>query len=710
MEEFLSLLLVGSFFLAPYALKIIYHKKNLHALNDCVKIMTNDEVDTTLMSVTDNFQDTKGSYNFVYNYVDMPLGRASAFLNYHKTSIYEEEPYIFLCKRSLKDNEFREYGCIVARNGIYISKDNPENARRKEKQEALPGKEITILYKGLVSVKSIGKKLCLTYVQPNKITDLVKKIVIEDAIERAFILKVLALVTSQNIGLAMLKGNIIESIDEMSEAITRVFGSVDNARSYYGIYFEDVEKKLDQDGINAGLVSAGVQTTQPQMQVFYDENKHYMDGHQGHGYAAEYGNNTVDRFLARNVENAAQQLVDGHQVKNGADRIVDGIEIQTKYCQTAAKTIDAVFENGEPRYTIEHADGTKTMMTIEVPRNQFNEAIKIMQERIDNGEISCIKPGEDARNYIRKGHFSYDSAFMIAQSGTIESLTVDALSGVVCCSQAAGITAAMTFALAIWNGQSVEDAFKQSLGMGLKVLGRGTLIYTLTMQLSRKNSANLFASLFKTQKTFENPVFAISENLAKNIKTTDLAKTQVGQALGLDTIDGRQLIGGLVTVAVIFGPDIARAMMGRISPKQLAKNATIGVAGMIGAAVGQAIIPIPIVGGMVGGAVTSFVVKKTLDHFIEDDAKEMFRILKEEFLDTTMLAGLTEEEFEKVVKLTIGHRKLAKQLQKMYQSQEFRRYAREAIMQPAINDILKKRAIIIEAEYEKELKLLAENN
>jgi len=131
---------------------------------------------------------------------------------------------------------------------------------------------------------------------------------------------------------------------------------------------------------------------------------------------------------------------------------------------------------------------------------------------------------------------------------------------------------------------------------------------------------------------------------------------------------------------------------------------------MIGGAIGQTIIPIPIVGGMVGGAISSFIVKKTLDHYIEDDAKEMFRILKEEFLDTVMLAGLTNEEFEKVVKLTIAHKKLSSQLQKMYQSQEFRRYAREAIMKPAINDVLKKRQVIIEVEYEDAVKLLAEGN
>jgi hypothetical protein len=46
----------------------------------------------------------------------------------------------------------------------------------------------------------------------------------------------------------------------------------------------------------------------------------------------------------------------------------------------------------------------------------------------------------------------------------------------------------------------------------------------------------------------------------------------------------------------------------------------------------------------------------------------------------------------------------------MYQSQEFRRYAREAIMLPAINNVLSKRQIITNDVFVKELKLLADVN
>ncbi len=137
----------------------------------------------------------------------------------------------------------------------------------------------------------------------------------------------------------------------------------------------------------------------------------------------------------------------------------------------------------------------------------------------------------------------------------------------------------------------------------------------------------------------------------------------------------------------------------KISTKQLIKNSVIGASGMAGATIGQLLIPIPLLGAMVGGTVVAFVAKRTLDHFIEDDAKEMFRILKEEFIDQTMLANLTSDEFNEVIKLTIGSKKISKLLQSMYQSDDCRNYAR-ATMQIAIINIIEKRQKVTKDIYD----------
>lgn len=698
---------VGACLLIPRWINRRHHNKNAVEFRNYKRILTSDEINEAITSVTAQYRNSEKQYDYVYTTENMPLGRASAFLNYHGTNCWVAEPYLFLCKRSLKDNEFREYGCIVSSNGLYFSEDNPKNAKRKEKQAALQGKDYQIPFTGLVKVKTRRKKICVTYIDLDRKRNITRKIKIENKYEREFFSKILRCVVDQGFGFAMMKGCIIETIEEIPQALEQVFGGMEEARNYYLEKKSKAEKQINQTGFDVGLSAAAAQAVQPQFNAFYAENKNYMNGSRGHGYAAEYGNNAVDRFFAREVENAAQQLVNGRQAKYGADRIVDGVEIQTKYCQSAPETIGQAFARKEAVYI--RSDGSEKMMAIEVPRDQFKEAVELMQKRIDKGQVPNVEPGESAKDYVRKGYFTYDQAYLIAQSGTIESLTVDALSGAVCCSQAAGITATISFALAIWNGQSAKDAFKQSMAVGLKVLGQGTLIYTVTMQLSRGSIANIFAGkntvhgTVRGYHTIENPVFTFSENMAAKIHNSGLAKSPLGKSMGAESVTGRQLIGVAVTAAFVFGPDIARMMVGRISVKQLVKNTVIAGSGMAGAALGQALIPVPVLGAIAGGAAASFIAKKGLDRLVEDDAKEMFRILKEEFLDTTMLVGLSETELRNVVNLTIGDKKLGKQLQKMYQSQAYRSYAREAIMLPAIRLELMKRKNIAEEDYRKEL-------
>lgn len=690
----------------------LQHNKNLKAYNKCFDILTYDEIEDAVSGAIGAYSDTEKVYTYVYKGSEIPLGRVSAFLNYHKSSVFDDDPYLYLCKRSLKDNEFREYGCVVTRRGIFYSIDNPGNASRKEKENALPGREKHYFFTGLANVRICGPFIILDYIRPGKAFDSVKIISISDKNERNLIYGILKSIVAENIGFSLHKGCVVATSDDIPEMVNRIFGNPQNAYAYYHRQVEKTEKYLHQKGFNIGVGAAGVQAASPQFNAYYAENKNYMNGAKGHGYAAEYGNNAVDRFLFREVENAAQNLVNGHQAKNGADRIVNGVEIQTKYYQSASETIGAVFENNQAKYI--RSDGSQKMMAIEVPRDQYHQALEIMQKRIDDGQVPNVEPGENARDYVRKGYFTYEQSFKIAQSGTIESLAVDAMSGAVCCSQAAGISAIIVFAVAVWSGQSVENALKQSLGVGLKVLGTGTLVYTMTMQLSRESFANLFAGknivngVSRGFYTVNNPIFTLSENLATQIKSSALANGTIAKSLGLDTISGKQIVGGAVTAVVVFGPDIARALSGRISTKQLVKNATIGVAGIAGGALGQIFIPIPVVGPMIGGAISSFAAKKTMDRFIEDDAKEMFRILKEEFLDTTMLAGLSKEELEEVVTLTVGSKRISKELQKMYQSKNYRYYARESIMNTAIQDVISKRNYISENSYNGELIRLAE--
>ena len=69
----------------------------------------------------------------------------------------------------------------------------------------------------------------------------------------------------------------------------------------------------------------------------------------------------------------------------------------------------------------------------------------------------------------------------------------------------------------------------------------------------------------------------------------------------------------------------------------------------------------------------------------------MFQILKEEFLDVVMMSNLTKEEFDEVSNMTICSGNLSSMLRDMYASQDYRRFAREAMVNVAVINVITKR-------------------
>ena len=682
------------------------HNKNIERLNAYNQVVTFDEMDDVLCPITERYKDSNNDlFDYVYKGKSIPLGRATAFLNFFGKSIYTEEPYMFLCKRSSQDDEFREYGCLFGRTGIYLS---DENANQR-------GKDKYISFFGLSQILVIGKLIITVNVRPQKMFDSIRIYSAKTTQVANLIRQMGKSIINNSWGYALYKGKVVEIIDLPLEDNDDV---APYQKQTVSQETEDIldktEKRLEGKGLEKGVEAAGVQAVIPNFKAFWGDIKNLMNGARGHGYAAEYGNNAGDRMKGARVEYAAQNLDEhGRQVKHGADRIVNGIEIQTKYYKTASETIGAVFQKKQAIYL--RSDGSGKMMQIEVPRDQYQDALNAMQKRIDSGQVPNVSPGESAKDYVRKGYFTYEQSFNIARAGTIESLSVDIASGAVCCLQAAGISSIIIFAQAMWRGASPKEAMQDCLHTSMVIMGRGTLIYTLTMQLSRKEIANVFAGkvytvdgIAQVYKAFNNPIFSASENMAAKISSSGVASSKAGQALGLDKMTGRRLIGTSVTVAVVFGPDVIKTLRGRISTKQLFKNTTIGAAGMAGAAIGQAAIPIPVVGAMIGGTVGGLGAKKVMDRFIEDDAKEMFRILKEEFIDQTMLSNLSKEEFDKVTALTVASKKASKLLEDMYHSKDYRNYARDHIMQPAILKVTKNRNLITQNQYDQALIEMAE--
>lgn len=152
--------------------------------------------------------------------------------------------------------------------------------------------------------------------------------------------------------------------------------------------------------------------------------------------------------------------------------------------------------------------------------------------------------------------------------------------------------------------------------------------------------------------------------------------------------------GTALTIMVVVGPDLFRALSGRISKEQFFKNMVVAGGGMIGGAVaGLAGGPI---GAMVGAVAGGMGVKKIMDCFIEDDNVKMFGILKEEYIDLVMIMTLSENEFEELQWL-IFNEKIEKFLKDMIRKKDSRKFARDFI-EGEIEHLLSKRMPVTESE------------
>lgn len=373
---------------------------------------------------------------------------------------------------------------------------------------------------------------------------------------------------------------------------------------------------------------------------------------QGHGHAAEYANNVLD-VLKHPFQEVKQ--VGQNNAPNGADRMVGNQKIQTKYHFNARNTVNSAFDS--------NADGGMYRyegMQLEVPKEQYDECVKVMQEKIRDGKVRGVTNPSDAKNIIRKGNVTYAESKLIAKGGNITSITYDAIDGAIHCIPGVTLSFIIVFANAKWSGKGTKEAAKIATKSGAKVLVIGTTIYTVSQQVSKIFTAKI------------NSVFGL------NFKANQIAMKT----------------GTTLTIMVVIGPDLFRALSGRISQEQFFKNMVVAGGGMIGGGIaGLAGGPI---GAVIGAVVTSVGVKKIMDFFIEDDNVKMFSILKEEYIDLVMVMTLSKNEFEEL-QWAVFNDKIENFLKEMIRKKDSRKFARDFI-EGEIEHLLSKRMPVAESE------------
>ncbi len=389
--------------------------------------------------------------------------------------------------------------------------------------------------------------------------------------------------------------------------------------------------------------------------IFDEERFH---SRQGHGFAAERANDLEDRLHGKKA-----CIVGDDNVKNGPDRAIvnpDGTTtwIQSKYCATGKASVNACFE-GNGSGTFRYLDASGKPMAIEVALDNYDDAVEAMAKKIQNNQVPGVTDPAEAKSIIKQGNFTYEQAKNIAKAGNVDSVIYDVKSGAVISISAFGISAAITLAVSLWNGEEPKIALKNAAFSGIRVGGTALVASVISSQIAKSGiNAMLNPGFQALAKAMGPKTYAVIANAFRSGSSVTGA-TAINSAAKL--LKGNA-ISAAVTTVVLTLFDASDIVRGRISGKQMATNfaktsTTVlgGTAGWVGgSAVGSLIMPGvgTVVGGLIGSVVAGggagFLVDKVTGKFVDSDAEKMMEIIQEAFLDACEDYLLNQDEAEKV--------------------------------------------------------------
>lgn len=429
----------------------------------------------------------------------------------------------------------------------------------------------------------------------------------------------------------------------------------------------------------------------------------------GFGFAAENGNNIADRLKGLDAS-----VIGDNNAKNGPDRRIVNRNgtvtwIQTKYYETAVGSVEAAFDGKNYRYIV---DGKP--MQLEVPADQYDDAVRLMQERISNGQLkNCgITDPDEAANIVRKGHLTYEQTKNIAKAGNVDSLKYDARNGIVSTSCAAGITFVIDYACCRINGLGAEAALKNAVFNGIKTGGVVFATYVISSQLAK---AGLAGSLSKALiPTVEAITKAFGDDVC-NVIMQRIGVQVAGKATANQVANAisRELIIDGVLVVVLTSLDVADLFRGKISKEEVLKNLTVTIIGIAtgtaggygGAVLGSLIAPGAgtavgaILGSVAAGGLSVWAAEALIAPYYESDAEEMLNIISEEFTILCSDYLIVEDEADRLVD-ALKDELVGDVLKDMYASEDRHQFARSLIEPLFVSEAEKRDRIVIPTEEE----------
>ena len=328
----------------------------------------------------------------------------------------------------------------------------------------------------------------------------------------------------------------------------------------------------------------------------------YKNPKGGHGFAAEDANALLLRAAGRRV-----QVVGGTNAKNGPDLLVGGREVQVKYHASAQRSIGDCFDaDGLFRY------GGKQIM---VPRDQYEEAVRLMERKIAEGKVPGVMAPSQARQMVLRGKITHRQALRLRQAGTKESLAFDVVSQATAAGVAGAIGGAATFVQACRTGatkrEAAHQAAKATAATSAKTLATGVA----TQQLLRTQVGRQAAA--QATHVARRAVKAAYQTQAGRACVDKLAQGVCGTAVrggAATSVVTKALRGNMLTSTVMFAvgtvPDTVRLCRGKITAREYgcrtaesaASTAGGSVGYMAGMALGTAVCPGigTVIGGLVG--------------------------------------------------------------------------------------------------------------
>ena len=355
-----------------------------------------------------------------------------------------------------------------------------------------------------------------------------------------------------------------------------------------------------RSGVDAASASLSTKATES------TQWRKYRNPKSSHGYAAEDANALYDRLHGRKVVKTGES-----NDPDGPDRIVDGVRIQTKFCKDAASTIHTSFNKHTGMYRYNG-------QVLEVPKDQYEEAVKLMAQKISEGKVEGVTDPAQASKMVKASPYTYKQSVRITKAGNLDSIKFDVMNQAGASLKSGAISTVTSFVDAKMRGESTATALKSSAKQGACTAGKTMVTGVATQQILRTEVGRTVSA-------------AAQKGIGKAIDAT--MKTQAGRkviektasAIGGKAVSGaaaKQVLSragstNVITAAVSFVvsavPDTVRLCRNKISGKEYLIRTTSNGAGLAGgtggawagAAIGTAICPG--IGTAVGGFVGSMV-------------------------------------------------------------------------------------------------------